>query len=438
MTQMKNFRKLRVPHVVVGSDPGSALGLLRALLAVAMLIALPPAFGQETLEKYYVHYCSPLLSPTEYSEANCILYRFTGAVPRTARPRVSARKDLPFGPVNPSYNDVQSQASFRQFTGPYPAIPIHYVGAELGQQCGAIRMPQPFVVGSMTTQTLSTFYGGGCYESNPTSSSGSGTFTDRITFGAPIRHKAYDGGIYEASPMVQTRDGNPWLTLYWGLNLGLVESQLDWDAAALSKLSAFRSWPGFLGKEYEFVLLSLPPPLLEGEITEYQNTMDFPRAPGGVYFYAASDADRSLLDSGAPGKWTRTGKKFNSGGYVSVCRFYGSVSPGPNSHFYTADDKECDLLKSLQTTPTPANLQQLNFEGKVFSASVPKAALGGGSPPICPVASIPLYRAYNAAYTAAGKKNYDSNHRFTTSRADIAEVVAKGWVEYGVVMCVPE
>ena len=49
-----------------------------------------------------------------------------------------------------------------------------------------------------------------------------------------------------------------------------------------------------------------------------------------------------------------------------------------------------------------------------------------------------MYRADNAAYTAASKKNYDSNHRVTTIPADIAEVVAKGWVNEGVVMCVPE
>jgi hypothetical protein len=37
-----------------------------------------------------------------------------------------------------------------------------------------------------------------------------------------------------------------------------------------------------------------------------------------------------------------------------------------------------------------------------------------------------------------GKRNYDSNHRFSTSRTDIAEVVAKGWVDEGMVLCVPQ
>ncbi len=415
----------------------SALKLCRASIAVAMLLSFHSVAAQDTLEKYYVHYCSPQ-ADKGYSLSACVYYTGPVAVPRNSPPRVSRRRDLRAGPVDPRLTEVESFASYLQNAGTYRALPMLYLAAEIAQQCSLILKPQPFVADSEYTRSTYAFYANGCYDSGLSDSSGGGNFSDRFSFGAPIRRKAYDGGIYEASTMVQTRDGNPWLTLYWGLNLGLVESQLDWDASTLSRLPAFRYWPGFLGKDYEFVLLSLPPPIIEGEITEYQNTLDFPNAPGGVYFYAASDADRALLDSGAPGKWSRSGGKFNSGGYVSVCRFYGSVSPGPNSHFYTADDKECDFFKALQTKPTPTIRQQLNFEGKVFSASVPTPAAVAGSPPMCPVKSIPLYRAYNAAYTAAGKKNYDSNHRFTASRADINEVVAKGWVDEGFVMCVPE
>jgi hypothetical protein len=80
----------------------------------------------------------------------------------------------------------------------------------------------------------------------------------------------------------------------------------------------------------------------------------------------------------------------------------------------------------------------MNYEGKVFYANLPIPPKTAGGSPTCPLASIPLYRAYNAAYDASGKRNYDSNHRFSTNRADIAEVVAKGWVDEGMVMCVPE
>lgn len=435
---MNTQPSLRRKADVIAVESTRAMFALRCLGAAVSLFALAPVAAQEALEKYYVHYCSLNEATTGYSPSACKHYSFTDAIPRVDRPKVSYRRDLPTGPANQQFKDVQWYAEYRQQRGSYPALPILNVVAELALQCSPLRYPQPFIAGSVNTQGVTAEYANGCFSTQPVTSNGGGTFIDQHAFGKPIRRKAYDGGIYEASPMVQTRNNNPWLTLYWGLNLGLVESQLDWDGARLLLLPEFRRWPGFVGKEYEFVLLTLPPPIIEGEITEYQNTLDFPNAPGGVYFYAANGADRAVLDSGAPGKWSRTGSKFNSGGYVSVCRFYGSVSPGPNSHFYTADDKECDVLKALQITPTPLSRQQLNFEGKTFSASVPTPAAVAGSSPVCPVKSMPLYRAYNAAYTAAGKKNYDSNHRFTTSRADINEVVAKGWVDEGVVMCVPE
>ena len=43
-----------------------------------------------------------------------------------------------------------------------------------------------------------------------------------------------------------------------------------------------------------------------------------------------------------------------------VCRFYGSLSPGPNSHFYTVDENECAFLKQLQAT-TPADQPRWNY-----------------------------------------------------------------------------
>jgi hypothetical protein len=120
-----------------------------------------------------------------------------------------------------------------------------------------------------------------------------------------------------------------------------------------------------------------------------------------------------------------------------VCRFYGSVSPGPNSHFDTANFDECGMIKSLEVKPRPDARQQLNFEGKVFYANLPIPSAIPGGVATCPAASIPLYRAYNAAFGPSGKRNYDSNHRFTTQRADIDEVVKKGWIDEGMVMCVP-
>jgi hypothetical protein len=72
------------------------------------------------------------------------------------------------------------------------------------------------------------------------------------------------------------------------------------------------------------------------------------------------------------GAWRRTGKSFFHGGFVQVRRFYGSVSPGPNSHFYTASDVECNALKALPVKPMPADRQHLNYEG--IAVCVPQRA----------------------------------------------------------------
>lgn len=161
-------------------------------------------------------------------------------------------------------------------------------------------------------------------------------------------------------------------------------------------------------------------------VVEYLNTADFPGAPGGHYFYSADAAEQAMVDSGAAGRFQRTGLVFYTGGEVSVCRFYGSVSPGPNSHFFTADANECAGLRSLQVVPTPTDRQQWNYEGLGFSV-VAKAPNG-----TCPAGSIAVYRAYNNGFN----RGVDSNHRYATSRDALdALVSAAGWVHEGVVFC---
>lgn len=161
-------------------------------------------------------------------------------------------------------------------------------------------------------------------------------------------------------------------------------------------------------------------------VVEYLNTADIPNAPGGHFFYSADAAEQAMVDSGAAGRFQRTGLVFYTGGDVSVCRFYGSVSPGPNSHFFTADANECAWLRSLQIVPTPTDRQQWNYEGLGFSV-VAKAANG-----TCPEGSLPVHRAYNDGFT----RGVDSNHRYSTSRDALdALVKSAGWLYEGVVFC---
>ena len=164
-----------------------------------------------------------------------------------------------------------------------------------------------------------------------------------------------------------------------------------------------------------------------GTVVEYVNTEDFPGAPGGHYFYASDPPEQAALDAGAAGRFRRTGLLFYTGGDTQVCRFYGSMSPGPNSHFFTADPNECDTLRMQQQVPTPAAVKQWNYEGLGFAV---QAKLADGS---CPQGAIPVHRAYNNGFA----RGVDSNHRFSTSRDALDPLLAAppGWVYEGIVFC---
>ena len=173
-----------------------------------------------------------------------------------------------------------------------------------------------------------------------------------------------------------------------------------------------------------------------GAVVEYQNTQDFPGSPGGHFFYTDDAGEQAMVDSGVDGNFVRTGKAFKAGGSKQVCRFYGSIAPGPNSHFYTISDQECDWLKSLQKVPTPTDVQQWNYERPSFTEEPPQI---GATGPGCTPGMIPVYRGYNNAYPAAGPKNpWDSVHRYSASPADIQQMVTQfGWRDEGIAFCSP-
>ena len=247
---------------------------------------------------------------------------------------------------------------------------------------------------------------------------------DTISFGPAERRKALDGGEFNASRMRLTRNDAPWISYFWGYKLGLVEATADWTMDGLRIAPVLSNWPDLPDAQTEYALAALPPPFIEDEVVEYVNQVNFPLQPGGQYFYAVRAEDKTLLDS-IP-VWQRTGKRFKSGGYVSACRFYGGKNGGPNTHFYSADDKECALLKTIP---------QLSYEGQTFAVNMPLpgAAVDGVKP--CPIDSKPLYRVYNNASASNGR--FVSNHRYFTERADVATAVAQGWLDEGQVMCVP-
>lgn len=169
------------------------------------------------------------------------------------------------------------------------------------------------------------------------------------------------------------------------------------------------------------LFLVVPLTALSAPVIEFYNTVL------DNYFITADPVEAGAVDTGAAGPgWIRTGGQFDAGGNSPVCRFYGSISPGPNSHFYTVLADECAALKQLATV-TPATQKRWNFESLDFLTGTP----GAGA--TCPAGTIPVYRAYNNGFA----RGIDSNHRITTSSTAIQQVVTRGWSNEGVVMCAP-
>jgi hypothetical protein len=151
------------------------------------------------------------------------------------------------------------------------------------------------------------------------------------------------------------------------------------------------------------------------------------------YVITAWPDEIAALDAGTGFK--RTGQQFkawlrasDAPGYaVPVCRFYAT---GPNSHFYTADPGECQMLKSLEQKQKAESLAKgqsfggWQFEAIAFYALAPQ----GGA---CAAGSTPVYRAYNGR----GNEN-DSNHRFTVT-AGMRFAMSRGWFDEGVAFCSP-
>ena len=153
------------------------------------------------------------------------------------------------------------------------------------------------------------------------------------------------------------------------------------------------------------------------------------------YFRTASDAEAAFLRNTPATGERDTGRSFRAWsalaapvGSANVCRFYGSVAPGPNSHFYTADPAECRALQRLELG-TPATQKRWNYEELTYAVRVPvNGACSSGDAP------VPVRRVYNRG-NVTGR---DSNHRYVTDPALYEQMIAQGWAGEGVVMCAPQ
>ena len=162
--------------------------------------------------------------------------------------------------------------------------------------------------------------------------------------------------------------------------------------------------------------------------------IEFYNATLDHYVVISDPAEATTIDSGGAGPgWSRTGTTYPLDappalGSIPVYRFYGSVNPGPNSHFYTTSEEEKAALIAL-AAKTAATDKRWNYEGVGFQAGV---ASNGVCPQslVGPSYSVPVFRLYNNGFPAK-----DSNHRYATSTAVVQDMVAKGWALEGVAFC---
>ena len=156
-------------------------------------------------------------------------------------------------------------------------------------------------------------------------------------------------------------------------------------------------------------------PVGDGRVT----VVEFHHSELDHYFVTASDAEKSLLDSGATRGWTRTGQEFDAyppgaTGVVAspVCRFYGRPEAGLDSHFYSASSDECGTVARKFAS-------SWQFESSnVFRIQLPDLATGA-----CAAGTVPVYRLFN--------NRADANHRYTIDPNVRDQMVATGHLPEG-------
>lgn len=154
-------------------------------------------------------------------------------------------------------------------------------------------------------------------------------------------------------------------------------------------------------------------PFLPGEA----DAVEYHRDATDHYFVTADPLESAALDAG--GAWLRTGYEFKvyalgTGIGLPACRFFSAPALSPDTHFFTINGNECQVVKR-----SPLWI----YEGLAFDAQPPDA---NGD---CPPDRIPVVRLYNNGM------NGQPNHRFLTSRSEIAATTGAGWTLEGAVFC---
>jgi len=156
------------------------------------------------------------------------------------------------------------------------------------------------------------------------------------------------------------------------------------------------------------------------KVAETVVAVEFHHAAFDHYFISTDPVEINALDTHYFVGWERTGRQFNvyplgTPATSPACRFFSTSFGSKSSHFYTSSDVECEGVK---LNP------DWQFEGLRFNVVLPD---GGGN---CAAGTVPLYRFYNNGNGGA------PNHRFVTGAADRQAMLALGYTDEGVAMCV--
>ena len=133
------------------------------------------------------------------------------------------------------------------------------------------------------------------------------------------------------------------------------------------------------------------------------------------YFISANPTEIAALDAAPPGGWARTGQSF--GAYAQAtgitsraCRFYIPPAYG-DSHYFSASPEDCAAVQ--------VKFPIFTYETQnAFYIDLPDVNTGA-----CPAGTVPVYRLWN--------NRADTNHRYTTSLAISAQMLANGYVAEG-------
>jgi hypothetical protein len=208
--------------------------------------------------------------------------------------------------------------------------------------------------------------------------------------------------------------------LFWTITFLDAYMGVPVDPTAMSRFILMDQVQGG-GRENHMILdVHVPFPNSQGDV----NALEFHNTILDHYFLAAGADEIAGIQAGSAGPgWELTGQSFKawltmpdpSVAAVPVCRFYGGLSGGPNSHFFTAEPDECDQVKRNGGW---------FYEGTGFY--IRRVDASGQ----CPAGYLAVERAYNNGFP-----RNDSNHRFSTSDSTTRSMVDKGWVVEGNVMC---